>query len=214
MPDSSNSVPINIFSRDSRDPSVLVADGYGLSLSVSRGHLVVSDGLGRHRRERKLPRAQRTVRRIVILGHTGHLTLEAIRWCADTSIALIQLHADGTTLLTAGKPGTDDARLRRAQAAAAGSPVGVELTRHLLRGRGSGRCCTRSCPTRASSSARTAPRQQQLAPAAGPTSINYEEIWDKAPPSCRTNPTSLAPSGPYRCPRRGPAVVRGSGRAG
>ncbi len=132
MPDSSNSVPINIFSRDSRDPSVIVADGYGLSLSVSRGHLVVSDGLGRHRRERKLPRAQRTVRRIVILGHTGHLSLEAIRWCADTSIALIQLDTDGTTLLTAGKPGTNDARLRRAQAAAAGSGVGVAITRRLL----------------------------------------------------------------------------------
>ncbi len=132
MPDSSNSVPINIFSRDSRDPSVLVADGYGLSLSVSRGHLVVSDGLGRHRRERKLPRAQRTVRRIVILGHTGHLTLEAIRWCSDTGIALVQIDTDGSTLLTAGKPGTNDARLRRAQAAAAGSDVGVEIARQLL----------------------------------------------------------------------------------
>ncbi len=132
MPDSSNSVPINIFSRDSRDPSVLVADGYGLSLSVTRGHLLVRDGLGRHRRERKLPRAQRTVRRIVILGHTGHLSLEAMRWCSYTGIALIQLDTDGTTLLTAGRNGTNDARLRRAQSAAAASDVGIEIARQLL----------------------------------------------------------------------------------
>ena len=41
-----------IFSRDPRDPTVLVADGYGLSLTVNRGHLTIGDGLGRHRRER------------------------------------------------------------------------------------------------------------------------------------------------------------------
>ncbi len=121
-----------LFARDPTNPAVLVADGYGLSLSVTRGHLLVRDGLGRHRRERKLPRAQRTVQRIVILGHTGHLSLEAVRWCSDTGIALIQLDTDGTTLLTAGKPGPNDARLRRAQAAAAGSDVGIEIARQLL----------------------------------------------------------------------------------
>lgn len=122
----------DVFSRDTTGHGVLVADGFGVSLSVSRGHLVIRDGLGRHRRERALPRAQRTVRRIVILGHSGQLTLEAVRWCADTGIALVQLDASGPVLLSAGAPGPDDARLRRAQAAAAGSPVGVDLARELL----------------------------------------------------------------------------------
>ncbi len=113
-------------------------DGFGISLTVTRGHLQLRDGLGRHRRERTLPRAQRTVRRIVILGHTGHLSLEAVRWCADTGIALVQVDSSGPVLLTAGAPGPDDARLRRAQAAAAGSPVGVDLARYLLRRKISG----------------------------------------------------------------------------
>ncbi len=121
-----------IFTRDPTNPAVLVGDGYGLSLTVTRGHLLLRDGLGRHRRERQLPRAQRTVRRIVILGHTGHLTLEAVRWCVDTGIALLQLDTDGTILLTAGKPGTNDARLRRAQAAAPASEVGIEIAHRLL----------------------------------------------------------------------------------
>ena len=112
---------------------MLVLDGYGLSITVSRGHLVLRDGLGQHRRERRLPRAQRTVRRIVILGHTGHLSLEAVGWCTDTGIALTQLDTDGRLLLTAGGAQFDDPRLRRAQAAAAATnPVGVEIARALL----------------------------------------------------------------------------------
>jgi CRISPR/Cas system-associated endonuclease Cas1 len=121
-----------MFSRDPTGAGVLVLDGFGLNISVSRGHLLLSDGLGRHRRERRLPRAQRTVRRIVILGHTGQITLEAVRWCADTGITLLQVDTDGPMLLCAGTAGPDDARLRRAQAAAAGSDVGVTLARTLL----------------------------------------------------------------------------------
>lgn len=74
------------YGRDLDEASVLVVDGFGVSLTVSRGHLVVRDGMGRNRRERRLPKAQRTVRRIVILGHTGHISLEAVRWCHDTGI--------------------------------------------------------------------------------------------------------------------------------
>ncbi len=120
------------YSRDSANETVLVLDGFGLSITVSRGHLVLRDGIGQHRRERRLPRAQRTVRRIVILGHTGHLSLEAIRWCADTGIVLTQLDTDGRLLLTAGGAQFDDPRLRRAQAAAAANPVGVKIARALL----------------------------------------------------------------------------------
>src|SRR5215203_5953482 len=114
-----------IFTRDAHDASVIVADGYGLSLSVNRGHLIIEDGIGKTRRQRRIPRAQRTVRRIVILGHTGHITLEAVRWCHDTGIAIVHLDTNGSILLTAGEPGRNDARLRRAQAAAATSRVGL-----------------------------------------------------------------------------------------
>ncbi len=93
------------FSRDSTHAHVLVVDGYGVSIGVTRGHLLIRDGIGRHRRERQLPRAQRTVRRIIILGHTGHITLDAVRWCADTGVTLLQLDTDGPVLLTAAPQG-------------------------------------------------------------------------------------------------------------
>jgi CRISPR-associated endonuclease Cas1 len=121
-----------LFARDPADSSVLVVYGYGVHLHVRHGQLVVDDGIGQHRRQRRLPRAQRTVRRIVLLGHTGALTLDAVRWCADTGIALLQIDTDGRVLLAGGNPGRTDPRLLRAQAAAAGSDVGVLIARQLL----------------------------------------------------------------------------------
>ncbi len=132
MPDQGASLVASLFSRDPADTSVAVADGYGLTIRVHRGHLVIEDGIGRHRRQRRYPRAERTLRRLVILGHTGYLTLEALRWCADVGVVMVHLDGDGRLLTVHGSPGTDDARLRRAQAAAPSSPVGLEITRRLL----------------------------------------------------------------------------------
>lgn len=112
--------------------TVLVADGYGVQLRVQRSRLVVQDGMGSSRRTRELARIERDVRRIVVLADTGTVTLDAVRWCADVGISVVQVDRDARLLLVAGAPGTDDARLRRAQAAAAGSTAGLEIARALL----------------------------------------------------------------------------------
>ena len=112
--------------------AVLAVDGYGVRLSVHRGRLVIEDGMGTHRHSQELSRIERTIRRLVILTDTGTITLEAIRWCADVGIAVVQLDRDGRPLLSATAPGNDDARLRRAQAAAPSDPVGLQITRALL----------------------------------------------------------------------------------
>ncbi len=132
MPDRASSLVATLFDRDPPDAQVVVADGYGIAVRVHHGHLVVEDGIGRHRRERRYSRAERTMRRVVILGHTGYLTLEALRWCADVGVVVVHLDGDGRLLTVHGSPGTDDARLRRAQAAAVSGKVGVEIARALL----------------------------------------------------------------------------------
>jgi hypothetical protein len=55
--------------------SVLIADGYGVTLDVRDGQLVVRDGIGRHRRVRVLSRIERRIRRIVILDYAGSMFL-------------------------------------------------------------------------------------------------------------------------------------------
>ncbi len=132
MPDHAASLVATLFTHDPADSHVVVADGYGLTVRVHHGHLVIEDGIGRHRRERRYSRAERTLRRPVILGHTGYVTLEALRWCADVGVAIAHLDGDGRLLTVHGGPGHDDARVRRAQAAAPSSRVGVEIARTLL----------------------------------------------------------------------------------
>ncbi len=64
-----------VFARDPATRAVLVVDGYGVSLTVRRGHLVIEDGIGAHRRSRRYSRAERSLRRVIVLAHTGHISL-------------------------------------------------------------------------------------------------------------------------------------------
>ena len=112
---------------------VLVLAGYGLSIRVERGQLEVRDGIGRHRREGRIHRATGKLRRLVVLGHTGAITLEAIRWLADVGTSYLQIDQDGRVLAAFGPPGVDQPALRRAQALAATNETGVAITRELLR---------------------------------------------------------------------------------
>ena len=112
---------------------VCVADGQGLSVHVHRGHLVVADGIGRHRRERRYHKATHGLTRLVILGSTGTLSLDALRYCdrLDICVAVIDRGEDRPSFLTVPK-GTDDARLRRAQATARDPGIDLVVSRMLL----------------------------------------------------------------------------------
>jgi CRISP-associated protein Cas1 len=59
------------FARDTPNPSVCVADGYGLRVTVDGRQLVVSDGFGPHRRTRRYARAIHGLARLVVIGATG-----------------------------------------------------------------------------------------------------------------------------------------------
>lgn len=111
---------------------VCVADGYGISISVRRGRLVVKDGIGPERRERIFTRATAGIDRLVLLGHTGFITLEATRWLADVGIGLIHIGADGRLLATSSSLGVDKPALRRAQAIAATNVSGLAVTAWIL----------------------------------------------------------------------------------
>jgi CRISPR-associated endonuclease Cas1 len=99
---------------------------------VERGRLQVSDGIGPRRREGQFPRAGSGLRRLVVLGHTGALTFDALRWLADTGVGFAQLDGDGRLLAASGDLGRDDPRLRRAQALAIDGPSGDDVARRLL----------------------------------------------------------------------------------
>jgi CRISPR-associated endonuclease Cas1 len=107
--------------------------GYGVHIAVERGQLVVSDGVGRERRQGTLSRATCGLKRLVVLGHSGTISLEALRWIHDLGAAFVQIDADGKVITASSPAGLDDARLRRAQALAVWNGVGIAVARDLLR---------------------------------------------------------------------------------
>ncbi len=112
---------------------VLALSGYGLRLAVNRGHLVAADGICDGRRSGRLARATAGLKRVVLLGHTGFITLEALRWLRDVGVPFVQIDADGVVIAAWGPIGLDDSRLRRAQALAPGNGVGLKIARELVR---------------------------------------------------------------------------------
>ena len=49
----------SIFTSTPADPRVWIAHGYGIRVGVWNGQLETSDGIGKHRRTRKVPKADR-----------------------------------------------------------------------------------------------------------------------------------------------------------
>src|SRR5882724_9484825 len=111
---------------------VLTVWGYGIRVQVSAGHLTLHDGIADERRTIRLPRVNHGLKRLVLIGSDGFVTLEALRWLSDQKAVFAMLERDGSVLATVGPARSSDARLRRAQALASQSGVAVEIPRELI----------------------------------------------------------------------------------
>lgn len=115
-----------------RRGEVCIVQGYGVRIAVERGQLAITDGAGRTRRERRFGRASHNLARVVVIGSAGSVSLEALRWLADLGIGFVHLDRDGRPISQSSQLGVDDPRLRRAQALAASSEIGIAVSRSLL----------------------------------------------------------------------------------
>src|SRR5713101_8794328 len=111
---------------------VLTLYGYGVKISMEQGHLAIEDGLGIERRQARLPRVGHGLRRLVVIGADGLVSLAALRWLADQDAAFVMLDRDGKVILTTGPVRPSDARLRRSQALAESTGASLQLTRELI----------------------------------------------------------------------------------
>jgi CRISPR-associated endonuclease Cas1 len=111
---------------------VVTLFGYGITVNVDRGHLILKDGIGGIRREVRLPRVGHGLRRLVVIGSDGMVSLAALRWLADQDAAFVMLDRDGSVLATTGPVRPSDARLRRAQALAYQSGIALRIVRELI----------------------------------------------------------------------------------
>lgn len=111
---------------------VVTLSGYGIQVRVDGGHLLLIDRLGADCRQFRLPRVGHGLKRLVIIGSDGFVSLSAFRWLADQDASFVMLERDGSVLATTGPVRPSDVRLRRAQALAVQSGVAIEIARELI----------------------------------------------------------------------------------
>jgi len=85
------------------------------------------------RRRGRFARACAGIKRLVVLGHSGIISLEALRWLSDIGAAFVKIDSDENLIAAIAPSGLDDARLRRAQALAFENRIGLEIARELIR---------------------------------------------------------------------------------
>jgi CRISPR-associated protein Cas1 len=99
---------------------------------VERGHLILEDGIGTERSQRRLPRVGHGLKRLVVIGSDGEVSLAALRWLADQNASFVMLERDGSVLATTGPVRSSDVRLRRAQALALENGTALRISRDLV----------------------------------------------------------------------------------
>ena len=121
------------FSRDSAANGVIVADGGVVKIFVERGGLQIEDGRGENRRLRRFEKATHRLSRVVIIGPTGNISLDALSWLRKLDIPLVILSPNGEMSFSSSTRLAGDARLRRIQATSADSAVGLEISQYLMK---------------------------------------------------------------------------------
>src|SRR6266446_6499173 len=111
---------------------VLTVWGYGIRVQVNGGHLLLHDGIADERRMIRLPRVGHGLRRLVMIGSDGFITLEALRWLADQGAAFVMLDRRGKVLAVTGPVSPSDAKLRRTQALAFGNGTALKISKELI----------------------------------------------------------------------------------
>lgn len=117
---------------------VLVLSGYALTATVERGRLCLRDGVARSRRASRFSKATCGIKRLVIHGSSGLISLKALRWLHDIGAAIVNIDSDGEIILAYSPQVEGPTRLRRAQVEASGQGVATEILRHLLQDKVSG----------------------------------------------------------------------------
>ncbi len=111
---------------------VVTLYGYGIKVCVDRGHLLLEDGICADRRCYRLPRVSHGLKRLVVIGSDGMVSLAALRWLADQDASFVMLERDGSVLATTGPVYPSEAKVRRAQALAHSSGAALRIARELI----------------------------------------------------------------------------------
>src|SRR5207302_9865221 len=92
----------------------------------------LNDGIADERRTIRLPRVNSGLKRLVLIGSDGFITLEALRWISDVGAAFVMLDRRGKVLAVTSPVAPSDAKLRRAQALAVSNGTALKISKELI----------------------------------------------------------------------------------
>jgi CRISPR-associated endonuclease Cas1 len=112
---------------------VLVLWGFGIKCNIESGHFRAEWGAGLERYQVRLSRVEgRKLRRLVMIGSEGFITLEALRWVAEINATFAMLDRSGKLHLVCSPTAPSDSKLRRAQATALGNGTALRISKWLI----------------------------------------------------------------------------------
>src|SRR5215471_19096091 len=111
---------------------VLTLTGFGIKVRMQSGHLEIEDGVGMERRKMRFARVGHKLRRLVLIGSDGFITLAVIHWLAAQNVAFVMLERNGKVICVTGPVRPSDAKLRRSQALAHFSGAALRIARELI----------------------------------------------------------------------------------
>src|SRR5438132_12094345 len=85
------------------------------------------DGISTERSRFRLPRVGHGLKRLVVIGSDGMISLAALRWLSDQNAAFVMLDRAGKVLATTGPVRPTDAKPRHAPAPAAHSAANLQI---------------------------------------------------------------------------------------
>jgi CRISPR-associated endonuclease Cas1 len=113
--------------------SVLVLHGFAISLRVDRNHLCAQWGVGLDRYKVRLSRVEgHKLRRVVLLGSEGYISLEALRFITDVGATFSMIDRRGKALIVCSPIAPSDSKLRRAQSLAITNGTALRISTEIL----------------------------------------------------------------------------------
>jgi len=168
------------WSRLARGESVLTLTGHGSRLSVDKDALIVTAGRTHSSDEPatwRLERGTHKTEAIVIAGHSGTLSLDALQWCQDQGIAILALDRDSRLTSVVSPRIASYAELRRLQYDADALPLARALVGMKLRASAEARPQVRDVMEEHSRLVNSAPTLQAVRLLEGQAGMRYWEAW-------------------------------------
>src|SRR5437016_5066508 len=98
---------------------VLVLHGFGIKVRLHNSHFLADWGVGLERYQVRLSRVEgHKLRRVILLGSDGYISLEALRFISDVGASFSMIDKRGKALMVCTPVSPSNSKLRRAQSLA------------------------------------------------------------------------------------------------